>query len=146
MQVGWYRRVHLKRPEARNFGCSCPAARCCCAGGSNRQHIRGVLKAFGLKVGKISTGQFEARVWELIDEGDAQIRWVVGTLLTTRAAVMSQVALLHRAVLAVVKQDQVCRRLMTVPGVGAITALAFRTAVDQPERFSSSAMVGATRG
>jgi hypothetical protein len=50
-------------------------------------HIRGVLKAFGLKVGKVATGQFEARVWELIDEGDAQIRWVVGTLLTTRAAV-----------------------------------------------------------
>jgi len=49
-------------------------------------HIRGVLKAFGLKVGKVATGQFEARVWELIDEGDAQIRWIVGTMLTTRAA------------------------------------------------------------
>jgi transposase len=59
---------------------------------------------------------------------------------------MSQLALLHRAVLAVVKQDQVCRRLMTVPGFGAITALAFRTAVDQPERFSSSAAVGAYFG
>ena len=80
-----------------------------------------MLKAFGLKVGKIATGQFEARVWELIGEGDAQIRWVVGTLLTTRAAVMSQLAWLHRAVLAVARQDQVCRRLMTVPGVGAVT-------------------------
>jgi hypothetical protein len=39
----------------------------------------------------------------LIDEGDAQIRWVIGTMLTTRAAVISQLALLHRAVLAVVK-------------------------------------------
>ena len=53
-----------------------------------------------LKVGKVATGQFEDRVWEPIDEGDAQIRWVVGTLLTTRAAVVSQLALLHRAVLA----------------------------------------------
>ena len=78
----------------------------------------------------------------LIDEGDAQIRWVVGTLLTTRAAVVSQLALLHRAVLAVVKRDQVCRRLMTVPGVGALTALAFRAAVDEPERFPNSAEVG----
>ena len=59
---------------------------------------------------------------------------------------MSQLALLHRAVLAVVKQDQVCRRLMTVPGVGALTALAFRTAVDEPERFASSAAVGAYFG
>jgi len=147
MQVGWYRPVHLKRPEARKLRLLL----------SSRQmllrtridldnHIRGVLKAFGLKVGKVATGQFEARVWELIDEGDAQIRWVVGTLLTTRAAVVSQLALLHRAVLAVVKQDQVCRRLMTVPGVGALTALAFRTAVDEPERFPSSAAVGAYFG
>lgn len=147
MQVGWYRPVHLKRPEARKLRLLL----------SSRQmllrtridldnHIRGVLKAFGLKVGKVATGQFEARVWELIDAGDAQIRWVVGTLLTTRAAVVSQLALLHRAVLAVVKQDQVCRRLMTVPGVGALTALAFRTAIDEPERFANSAAVGAYFG
>jgi transposase len=105
-----------------------------------------VLKAFGLKVGKVATGQFEARVWELIDAGDAQIRWVVGTMLATRAAVVSQLALLHQAMLAVVKQNQVCRRLMTVPGVGALIALAFRTAVDEPERFPSSAAVGAYFG
>ena len=140
MQVGWYRPVHLKRPEARKLRLPL----------SSRQmlvrmridldnHIRGVLKAFGLKVGKISTGQFEARVWELIDEGDTQIRWVVGTMLTTRAAVISQLALLQRAVLAVARHDQVCRRLMTVPGVGAVTALAFKTAVDEPARFQSSA-------
>ena len=109
-------------------------------------HIRGVLKAFGLKVGKISTGQFEARVWELIGEGDAQIRWVVGTMLTTRAAVISQLALLQRAVLAVARHDQVCRRLMTVPGVGAVTALAFKTAVDEPAQFQSSAALGAYFG
>jgi transposase len=109
-------------------------------------HIRGVLKAFGLKVGKLATGQFEARVWELIDDGDAQISWVVGTMLATRAAVVRQLGLLHRAVLSVARQDEVCRRLMTVPGVGAITALAFRTAVDQPEHFPSSAAVGAYFG
>ena len=77
MQVGWYRAVHLKCPEARKLRLLL----------SSRQmllrtridldnHIRGVLKAFGLKVGKVATGQFEARVWELIDKGDAQIRWV----------------------------------------------------------------------
>ena len=67
MQVGWYRAVHLKCPEARKLRLLL----------SSRQmllrtrvdldnHIRGVLKAFGLKVGKVATGQFEARVWELI--------------------------------------------------------------------------------
>ena len=108
-------------------------------------HIRGVLKAFGLKVGKISTGQFEARVWELIGEGDAQIRWVVGTMLTTRAAVISQLAL-QRAVLAVARHDQVCRRLMTVPGGYAVTALAFKTVVTSLHDLQSSAALGAYFG
>jgi transposase len=147
MQVGWYRAVHLKRRKRENSGCSCPAGRCWCGCGSTSTITSvALLKAFGLKVGKIATGQFEARVWELIGEADAQIRWVVGTMLATRAAVVSQLGLLHRAVLAVARQDEVCRRLMTVPGVGAITALAFRTAVDEPERFPSSAAVGAYFG
>jgi transposase len=68
------------------------------------------LEAFRLKVGKVAAAQFEARVWELIDECDAQVRWIVGTVLTTRAAMMSQLALLHRAMLAVTRQDQLCRR------------------------------------
>ena len=59
---------------------------------------------------------------------------------------MSQLALLQRAVLAVARHDQVCRRLMTVPGVGAVTALAFKTAVDEPARFQSSAALGAYFG
>ena len=147
MQVGWYRPVHLKRPEARKLRLLLSSREMLVRMRIDLDnHIRGVLKAFGLKVGKISTGQFEARVWELIDEGDTQIRWVVGTMLTTRAAVMSQLALLQRAVLAVARHDQVCRRLMTVPGVGAVTALAFKTAVDEPARFQSSAAVGAYFG
>ena len=44
------------------------------------------------------------------------------------------------------RHDQVCRRLMTVPGVGAVTALAFKTAVDEPARFQSSAALGAYFG
>ena len=117
MQVGWYRQVHLKRPEARKLRLLPSREMLVRMRIDLDNHIRGVLKAFGLKVGKISIGQFETRVWELIDE-------VVGTMLMTRAAVISQLALLQRAVLAVVRHDQVCRRLMTVPGVGAVTELA----------------------
>jgi transposase len=56
-------------------------------------------------------------------------------MLTTRAAGISQLALLQRALLAVARHDQVCRR--------AVTALAFKTAVDEPARFQSSAALGA---
>jgi transposase len=65
MQVGWYRPVHLKRPEARKLRLLLSSREMLVRMRIDLDnHIRGVLKAFGLKVGKISTGQFEARVWD----------------------------------------------------------------------------------
>jgi transposase len=53
---------------------------------------------------------------------------------------------LHRQMLAIVRGDEVCRRLMSVPGVGALVAVTFKTAVDDPGRFTSSKAVGAHFG
>jgi transposase len=53
---------------------------------------------------------------------------------------------LHRQVLAIVRTDDVCRRLMTVPGVGALVAVTFKATVDDPGRFASSKAVGAHFG
>ena len=55
-------------------------------------------------------------------------------------------AKLHREVLGIVKEDQVCRRLMTVPGVGAVVSLTYRAAVDDPDRFKKSKSAGAFFG
>ena len=58
----------------------------------------------------------------------------------------SEFAVLHRRLLTIVKADEVCRRLMTVPGVGAVVAITFTTAVDDPARFAGSKAVGAHFG
>lgn len=50
-----------------------------------------------------------------------------------------QIEQLTKRVLDAVKVEPICRRLMTVPGVGPLTALAFRATVDRPERFRRSA-------
>ena len=57
-----------------------------------------------------------------------------------------QLGILHRRLLAIVRDDAVCRRLMTVPGVGPVVALAFRATVDVPARFRNSKAVGAVFG
>jgi transposase len=57
-----------------------------------------------------------------------------------------QLAILHRRLLAVVRDDAVCRRLMTVPGVGPVVALTYRATVDVPARFRKSKSVGAAFG
>ena len=43
-------------------------------------------------------------------------------------------------------QDEVCRRLMTVPGVGPVVSLAFVATIDTPARFRSSKAVGPASG
>jgi len=67
-------------------------------------------------------------------------------MLEAREALRREFHVLHRAVLAIVREDAVCRRLMTVPGVGALVAVTFTSAVDDPARFRRSRAVGAHFG
>jgi transposase len=107
--------------------------------------IRGLLRGFGLKMGPISTGRFAARVRELA-AGQPMLEQVTEAMLRARDVLRTEVNTLHRKVLAIVRADGVCRRLMTVPGVGALTALTFKAAIDDPARFMSSKAVGAHFG
>jgi transposase len=67
-------------------------------------------------------------------------------MLKAREGLRAEFMRLHRRMLAVVRADEVCRRLMTVPGVGAPVSITFKTAVDDPARFTSSKAVGAHFG
>ena len=70
----------------------------------------------------------------------------IGALLDGRAAMMARLSVLHRELLRVTANDELCRRFMTIPGVGPVTALAFKTAIDDPARFRRSSDVGAHLG
>jgi transposase len=107
--------------------------------------LRGILRGFGLKVGAISKGKFEARIRELV-AGQAMLERSAEPLLRARAALRAESASLHGELLKAVRKDEVCRRLMTIPGVGAVVAMTFKAAVDQPERFARSKAVGAHFG
>ena len=63
-------------------------------------------------------------------------------MLTARAALLGEYNRLHKAVLKIVHDDQVCRRLMSTPGVGPIVAITFKTAVDDPTRIAKSKAIG----
>ena len=108
-------------------------------------NIRGTLRSFGLKVGKVSRRGFEVRILELVDDRAALAR-LVEPMLRARAELMAAFNQLHEMMLDAVRVDPVCRRLMTVPGVGPVTALTFRATVDVPARFARSRSVGAHFG
>lgn len=107
--------------------------------------IRGSLKAFGLKVGKTSRRQFEARVLELLEQCPALLA-VARPLLRVRSVILEEYGTLDRLVVQAARHDATCRRLMSVPGVGAVVALTFRAAVDVPARFTRSQAAGAHFG
>lgn len=108
-------------------------------------HLHGILKAFALKVGEVDAARLKRRVRELVD-GDELLKRVVGPILAVRQETVRRLDDLHGLALAAVKADPVCRLLVTVPGVGPVTALAFRTAVEDPTRFAKSSLVGAHFG
>ena len=107
--------------------------------------IRGTLRNFGLKVGRIGRGRFEARVLDLVADRPA-LACLVQPMLRARAELLAAFTELHKMMLDAVRADPVCRRLMTVPGVGPVTALTFRASVDVPARFARSRSVGAHFG
>ena len=67
-------------------------------------------------------------------------------VMQTRRVLREQIVILHRRLLAIVRDDDVCRRLMTTPGVGPVVALTYRATVDVPARFRKSKAVGAVFG
>jgi transposase len=124
IRVGLYRPVHVK---------------------TLRSQKRATLRNFGLKVGVVGTVKFEARIKELVGNFP-DLAALVEPLLVVRRVLREQIAILHRRGVAVVRDDQVCRRLMTVPGVGPVVALTYRATVDGPARFRKSKSVGAVFG
>ena len=109
------------------------------------RQIRGNLKVFGLKVGAVATSRFDLRIRELV-ESDPQLWLSIGPLLEARRHMLEQFRKLDGEVQKVVKNDPVCRSLTIAPGVGALTALAFKTSIDRPERFVRSRDVGVALG
>ena len=108
-------------------------------------HIRGTLRNFGLKVGRTTRLRFEDRILALVADQPA-LAALVGPMLCAREQLIESFLQLHEMMLDEVRSDPVCRRLMTVPGVGPVTALTYRATVDVPARFARSRSVGAHFG
>ena len=107
--------------------------------------IRGLLRNFGLKVGVVGVVKFDERIRELV-EGMPELIEIMESLLAARQKLREMFTALHRKLLSIVRGDGVCRRLMTVPGVGPVVSLAFRATIDIPARFKNSKAVGPSLG
>src|SRR5260370_29501742 len=96
--------------------------------------LRGTLRNFCLKVGMVGKVKFEARIRELV-ENLPDLAVLVEPMLIVRRVLREQIVILHRRLLAIFRDDEGCRRLMTTPRVRPVVALTFRATLDQPARF-----------
>ena len=146
MRVGLYRPVHVKTLASQKRRMLLTSRQLLQAKALDIENdLRGTLRNFGLKVGMVGTVEFEARIRELVAD-HPDLAAIVEPLLIARRVLREQLGVLHRQLLEIVRQDEVCRRLMTTPGVGPVVALTFRATVDVPSRFNNSKAVGAAFG
>ena len=146
MRVGLYRPVHVKTLRSQKLRMLLTHRKLLQSKAiAVENDLRATLRNFGLKMGMVGTARFEARIKELV-ENVADLVVLVEPLLVVRRVVREQIGILHRRLLAIVRDDEVCRRLMTVPGVGPVVALTYRATVDVPARFRKSKSVGAVFG
>jgi transposase len=146
MRTGWFRRVHVKSRQCRLWRSLLVARRTVLNEMRAIENVvRAVLREAGLKLGTPARAAFAQRVRELAGDNQA-VMPIVEPLLTILETMLAELARLTKQVLALARKEEVCRRLMTVPGVGPITALTFRATIDRPDRFRRSRDVGAHLG
>jgi transposase len=146
MRAGLYRPVHVKTLRSQKLRMLLTHRKLLQSKAiAIENDLRGTLRNFGLKVGIVGSVKFEARIKELVEKYP-DLALVVEPMLIVRRALREQIAVLHRRVLAIVRDDEVCRRLMTIPGVGPVVALTYRATIDVPARFRSSKAVWAVFG
>jgi transposase len=146
LRMGWFQQVHAKSIGSREIRALLVARKQLLGRLLDVElSIRGILCGFGLKVGQVTRKRFEARIRELVT-GHTMLERIAEAMLPARATLKAQYEKLHKAVLAFVREDAVCRRLMTVPSVGPVVAVTFKSAVDDPSRITKSKAVGALSG
>ncbi len=142
-RTGWYKAVHVKSDD-------CQALRTLVMGRKQivnmrvdmENHIRGTLKTFGIKLGMVSSAGFADKVKSAIAHQNAIVNHTMCVLLKARDGLVAEEKALDKQCSAIAKQDAVCKRLMTIPGVGMVTALSFKAEIDDPTRFAKSRDVG----
>jgi len=146
MRTGWYRSVHVKSLDAHRAR-SLLGARAQLVGMTTRlsNHIRGLLKTFGLLPGAMRGLPFDRRVEALLADRD-DLASIARPMLVAWRHLREQIAAFDKEVRALAKNDPTCRRLMSVPGIGVVSVLAYVSTVEDPTRFRRSRTVGAHMG
>lgn len=146
MRTGWFRQAHIKSDDCYRMRLLLVQRRTLKRKFLDLENtIRQSVKVFGIRLGSIGRGGFEQAVRDAV-AADPVILGVMDCILRAREALWLEYLALNKLVVQVAMRDELCRRLMAIPGVGPVTALSFKTAIDDPRRFKRSRDVAAYFG
>jgi transposase len=142
MRLGWFKPVHCKSVAAQEMRALLTARKLV----QSKLHdvemsLRGILRGFGLKVGRTTRKQFAGRIQELV-ASHPSLQVIAEALLAVRAVLLKEFTAFEKRLRGLARSHAKARLLMTTPSVGPIVALTFASAVDDPARFTSSKAVG----
>ena len=142
MRLGWFRPVHCKSLPAQEMRALLTARKLM----QGKQHdvelsLRGILRGFGLKVGKTTPRTFDGRIRELVD-GQPTLQVIADALLAARETLAREFAGLDKRIHRTARQDERVKLMMSAPGIGTIVGMSYVAAIDDPTRFKSSKAVG----
>ena len=107
--------------------------------------VRGLAVVFGVRLPRGLNPKFSEQAIRS-SESITGLAGAMRGLLAARNAVLKAITAINGDLRRLVRSSEACRRLMTIPGVGQLTALAFVAAIDEPERFRRSRDIGAYFG
>jgi transposase len=146
MRLGWFRPVHCKSIGAQELRAMLTARKLVQSKLRDVENsLRGILRGFGLKVGKTTAKSFAGRIRELV-AGQANLEAIAAALLAVHAVLLREFNGFEKRVRLMAREHGRARLLMTTPAVGPIVALTYAGAIDDPARFKSSKQTGAHFG
>jgi len=146
MRLGWFRPVHCKSMSAQEARSLLTARKLVQSKLRDVENsLRGILRGFGLKVGKTTELKFAGRIEELV-ANHPHLQVITKALLSVRAVLRTEFAAFEKQTRKMAQSDARTRLLMSTPAVGPIVALTYASAIDDPARFKSSKQAGAHFG
>jgi len=146
MRLGWFRPVHCKSISAQEVRAVLTARKLVQSKLQDVDNsLRGILRGFGLKVGKTTARTFAGRIQELV-KGHPSLETIGEALLSVRSVLLREFNAFEKRIRAMARSDARTRLLMSTPAVGPIVALTYASAIDDPARFKSSKQTGAHFG
>ena len=147
LRVRMFTRVHEKSREAIDTGMILAARRTLINQRTQVKNcVRGLLKAYGIRMGSVGATRFSKSVRSLLQGRDDGVIISIEALLSTFDHLNGEIEKIDKKLLEMAALDKDIKLLTGIPGIGVITALTFKTEIFDPHRFPDSRSVGAYLG